>query len=426
MTIMSGKNESLWTVPFVLDTGINLLVFLIYYLLMVIIAVVAKDELGATASEAGLAVGIYIIRTVVARIFTGRFVGALGCRKILYGGLLLYLISTVLYFYIPNILVLDTVRFINGFAYGITSTATSTIVATIIPKSRRGEGINYYGLSLSLAAAIGPFLGILMLSFTSFRVIVAFCVILVVVCIVGAFLLRFEEPQFSAAIREEEKGLKLSDYLEPRVNSISLVSVLVGLSYSGILGFMASFTREAGLVEAGTLFFIVYAVVITLTRPVLGIVFDRHGENCVLYPCFIFLAVGIVLLSLAANSWTVLLAAVFVGLGYGTYMSNGQAVVIKMVPVYRIGVATSTYFIALDLGLGVGPYLLGAWKEQVGFSGMFLTTAAIAIVSLGCYFLFYGRLVGTDKDPALKAQAEDEAVKKRVLTRDGTPDEVVK
>lgn len=426
MTIMSGKNESLWTVPFVLDTGINLLVFLIYYLLMVIIAVVAKDELGATAGEAGLAVGIYIIGTVVARIFTGRFVGALGCRKILYGGLLLYLISTVLYFYIPNILVLDTVRFINGFAYGITSTATSTIVATVIPKSRRGEGINYYGLSLSLAAAIGPFLGILMLSFTSFRVIVAFCVILVVVCIVGAFLLRFEEPQFSAAIREEEKGLKLSDYLEPRVNSISLVSVLVGLSYSGILGFMASFTREAGLVEAGTLFFIVYAVVITLTRPVLGIVFDRHGENCVLYPCFIFLAVEIVLLSLAANSWTVLLAAVFVGLGYGTYMSNGQAVVIKMVPVYRIGVATSTYFIALDLGLGVGPYLLGAWKEQVGFSGMFLTTAAIAIVSLGCYFLFYGRLVGTDKDPALKAQAEDEAVKKRVLTRDGTPDEVVK
>ena len=265
-----------------------------------------------------------------------------------------------------------------------------------------------------------------MLSFTSFRVIVAFCVILVVVCIVGAFLLRFEEPQFSAAIREEEKGLKLSDYLEPRVNSISLVSVLVGLSYSGILGFMASFTREAGLVEAGTLFFIVYAVVITLTRPVLGIVFDRHGENCVLYPCFIFLAVGIVLLSLAANSWTVLLAAVFVGLGYGTYMSNGQAVVIKMVPVYRIGVATSTYFIALDLGLGVGPYLLGAWKEQVGFSGMFLTTAAIAIVSLGCYFLFYGRLVGTDKDPALKAQAEDEVLKKRVLTRDVTPDEVVK
>ena len=47
--------------------------------------------------------------------------------------------------------------------YGITSTATSTIIAAIIPTSRRGEGINYYGLSTSLAAAVGPFLGILML-----------------------------------------------------------------------------------------------------------------------------------------------------------------------------------------------------------------------------------------------------------------------
>lgn len=389
---MGEKKETLWTVPFVLDTVINLLVFLIYYLLMVIIAVVAKDELHASASEAGLAVGIYIIGTVVASIFAGRFVGTLGCRRVLYGGLFIYLISTILYFYIPNLLVLDTIRFVNGFAYGVTSTATSTIVATVIPKTRRGEGINYYGLSLSLAAAIGPFLGILMLSITNFTFIVAFCVALVILCIIGAFLLKFEEPTFSAEVVEEEKGTRISDFLEPRVNSISLVSILVGLSYSGILGFMASYTREVNLVEAGTLFFVVYAIVITLTRPVLGIV----------------------LLSQATASWMVLLSAVFVGLGYGTYMSNGQAVVIKMVPVHRIGVATSTYFIALDLGLSVGPYILGAWKETVGFTGMFSTTAVIALVALVCYFLFYGRLVGTDKDPSLKAQQEDEAMQLRM------------
>ena len=289
---MGEKKETLWTVPFVLDTVINLLVFLIYYLLMVIIAVVAKDELHASASEAGLAVGIYIIGTVVARIFAGRFVGTLGCRRVLYGGLFIYLISTILYFYIPNLLVLDTIRFVNGFAYGVTSTATSTIVATVIPKTRRGEGINYYGLSLSLAAAIGPFLGILMLSITNFTFIVAFCVALVILCIIGAFLLKFEEPTFSAEVVEEEKGTRISDFLEPRVNSISLVSILVGLSYSGILGFMASYTREVNLVEAGTLFFVVYAIVITLTRPVLGIIFDRHGENCVMYPSYVCLAIG--------------------------------------------------------------------------------------------------------------------------------------
>ena len=155
---MDKAKEALWTKSFVLDTLINFLVFLIYYLLIVIIAVVAKDNLHATASQAGLAVGIYIIGTVVARLLAGRFISILGCRKMLYLGLLIYLISTAMYFYTPNLLMLDSVRFLNGFAYGITSTATSTIIAAIIPTSRRGEGINYYGLSTSLAAAVGPFL----------------------------------------------------------------------------------------------------------------------------------------------------------------------------------------------------------------------------------------------------------------------------
>lgn len=70
---MDKAKEALWTKSFVLDTLINFLVFLIYYLLIVIIAVVAKDNLHATASQAGLAVGIYIIGTVVGP-FVGRTV----------------------------------------------------------------------------------------------------------------------------------------------------------------------------------------------------------------------------------------------------------------------------------------------------------------------------------------------------------------
>ncbi len=241
---MDKAEEALWTSSFVLDTLINFLVFLIYYLLIVIIAVVAKDNLHATASQAGLAVGIYIIGTVVARLLAGRFISILGCRKMLYLGLLIYLISTAMYFYTPNLLMLDSVRFLNGFAYGITSTATSTIVAAIIPMSRRGEGINYYGLSTSLAAAVGPFLGILML-------------------------------------------------------------------------------------------------------------------------------------------------------------------------VHRIGVATSTYFIALDMGLGFGPYILGAIKEVVGYTSMFHVTVVVALLAFVAYYFLYGRYVGTEKDLSLKARAEEEQIRNR-------------
>lgn len=330
----------------------------------------------------------------------------------LYLGLLIYLISTAMYFYTPNLLMLDSVRFLNGFAYGITSTATSTIIAAIIPMSRRGEGINYYGLSTSLAAAVGPFLGILMLHSLGYDFIIAFCVALIILCGIGSVIMKFNEPKLGIE-SEAHKGIRISDYIEPRMNSISLVSILVGFAYSGVIGFMAAYTKDLDLIMAGTFFFVVYAVVITITRPLLGIVFDMKGENFVLYPCFVSLALGIFLLSIAHSTWLVLLSAVFVGLGYGTFMSNGQAVTVKIVPVHRIGVATSTYFIALDMGLGFGPYILGAVKEVVGYTSMFHVTVVVALLALVAYYLLYGRYVGTERDLSLKARAEEEEIRNR-------------
>ena len=72
---MDKAKDALWTKSFVLDTLINFLVFLIYYLLIVIIAVVAKDNLHAICRVSWFSlVGIYIIGTVVARLLAGRFI----------------------------------------------------------------------------------------------------------------------------------------------------------------------------------------------------------------------------------------------------------------------------------------------------------------------------------------------------------------
>ena len=59
--------------------------------------------------------------------------------------------TTLAYLYTPTIGALYLVRFLNGFGYGTVSTATNAIVTAYIPASKKGEGINYYGLSTSLA-----------------------------------------------------------------------------------------------------------------------------------------------------------------------------------------------------------------------------------------------------------------------------------
>lgn len=385
------SERTLWNKDFILDTVINFLVYLIYYLLMVIIAVVAKDQLNASMGEAGLASGIFILGTLVARLQFGNNIEIYGRKKTLYGGMLFYLITTLMYFFIPSITMMFAVRFLNGLAYGITSTATNTIVTACIPVSKKGQGINYYGLSTSLAAAIGPFLGMILLLVADFRMIIGFCCALIVLCMIGCFMLNIREINLTEEQRQAMKKISVSNYLEPRVWAISLVGFLMGFSYSSVLTFLASYAREINLVEASTLFFVFYAGIITLTRPATGVLFDRKGENSVLYPCYVCLALGMFLLAITTKSWELLLSGIFIGLGYGTFMSNGQAVCIKITPPERVSVALSTYFVALDLGIGVGPYVLGSLHDMMNFSQLYETSGVIAIVCLIIYYIFHGR-----------------------------------
>ncbi|WP_182187848.1 MFS transporter [Pectinatus frisingensis] len=388
------KGRSLFNRNFMLDTGINFVVYLIYYLLMVIIAVVAKDQLKASLSEAGLASGIYILGTLMARLQLGKEIELYGRKRTLYFGIFFYLITTLMYFYIPNLTMMYIIRFLNGMAYGVISTATNTIIANCIPEERRGEGINYYGLSTSLAAAIGPFLGMLLMIVANFTVIIVTCVVLIVLCVIGCFALDVKEINLTAIQRKQMKKYTFDNYVESRVLIISVIGFLMGFAYSSVLSFLAAYTREINLADAGTFFFVVYAVVITVTRPITGVIFDRKGENYVLYPCYVCLAVGLFLLSITHTSPILLLAGVFVGLGYGTFMSNGQAVCIKLTPSHRVSVALSTYFVALDFGLGVGPYILGSLHSTLTFQNLYVVAACTAVICLILYYLLYGRRVG--------------------------------
>jgi MFS family permease len=390
------SKTKLWTKDFLLDTIVNFLIYLIYYLLMVIITVVAKDTLGASLSEAGLASGIFILGTLLARLFVGRSIEMYGRKKTLYAGILFYFITTLFYFSLGSLAILYAVRFFNGIGYGIASTATSTIISNIVPEARRGEGINYYGLSTSLAAAVGPFLGMFLHAYMSFTFIIECCVALLLFCLGAVFFLEVREIELSVKEKARLKSFCINNFIEKRVFPIAVVGFFMGFCYSSVLSFLAAYAQEIHLLEAGTFFFVVYALVITISRPFTGIVFDRKGEHFVMYPSYVLLAIGLFVLSQAHSGAVLLLAGVFVGLGYGTFMSNGQALCVKLSPNYRMGVATATYFIALDLGLGVGPFLLGELLPTIGFQGIYIVTAVLALLCVGLYYFLYQKDGGSE------------------------------
>ena len=108
---------SIMNAGFVSITAINFVIYLVYYLLMVIIAVVVHTNLHASLAQAGLASGIYVIGTLLARLFIGQQLDIIGRKQSLRYGAILYLVSTLAYLVIPNIGVMFVVRLVNGFAY---------------------------------------------------------------------------------------------------------------------------------------------------------------------------------------------------------------------------------------------------------------------------------------------------------------------
>lgn len=383
------SEDKLFNKGFITITLINFIVFLIYYCFVVITAKFASQELGASTAQAGFAAGIYIIGTLIARLYIGKILELRGRRIILRLGAVLYVVTTAAYLFAANIVILDTVRFLNGFAYGMVSTAANAIVTAYIPASKNGEGINYYGLSTSLAAAAGPFIGMLLLPSFGFQFIIIFATVLALLTGIACFLFPVKNIELTPEHRASLEKWSLDSFIEKKVAFISSIGFLIGLAYSSVLAFLSIYAGQLGLESAGAFFFVVYALSVTLTRPMTGRLFDSKGADSVMYPSFIFLALGLFLLSVTFNSVMLLVAGALVGLGYGTFMSNGQAVCLKTVDQSRIGVALSTYFIGLDLGLGVGPYSLGALHSVLNYQGIYIFCGIIPIIVTVLYRVFY-------------------------------------
>ncbi|MBD7969952.1 MFS transporter [Paenibacillus gallinarum] len=399
----ADTKERLWTKDFLIVFGVNFLLFLCFYLLVVIIPSYAIDEFHVSDGIAALGSSIFVIGALIGRIAAGRLMESVGRRRMLFTGLIFFTILSLGYFFISSITTLLIIRFFHGLAFALASTATGTISASLIPHSRRGEGTGYYGVSIIVASAIGPFLGVLISNNSSVTGNFILCAVLAVFSLFAGLFLNVPKLTLTAEQKSEMKGFKISNFFEPKAIPISITILFMGLAYSSILSYLKLYAGQINLTEVVSFFFIVYAVVVILTRPFTGKWFDKHGVNFVMYPAIICFIIAMILLSQVHSGLILLLSAVFVGLGYGTTQASAQAYAVKKSPVHRMGLATSTFYIFLDLGIGVGPFLLGFLTPFIGYRGMYMVMAGLLVVSFFVYYVMVGR-----KE---KAEAQDHTLK---------------
>lgn len=390
---METKTQpKLWGKNFIVASSINLLVMLIYYMLLVTIGSYVVEQFDSSNSMSGLVAGIMVIGCLFGRFVAGYLIEIVGCKKVLYIGTISFIITMSLYLIAINLPLLIFIRFISGIAVGIIGTVTGTIVVYIIPRHRRGEGISYFSLSTILAAAIGPFCGILLIQHIHFTTLFYLAILGTILCLLISMLLKSNQIDFNKHQQPQQKNwFKLSNYIEPKAVNISIVAMIVGSGYAAIQAYLSFYAKEIDLIPAASFFFMVYSLSILVSRPFTGKLLDTKGENIIVYPTLVILAIGFVLLSQANSTLTLLLSGVLIGLGFGNFQSTSQAIAVKVSPLPKIGQATSTFFILFDLGIGLGPYLLGILIPYIGFRGVYFCAGIISIICIVIYYFLHGQ-----------------------------------
>ncbi|MCO8084156.1 MFS transporter [Acinetobacter lwoffii] len=382
---MSVSAERLWNRSFILCLFNNFFLFVYYFALLTILPIYIMKDLGGSVKEAGLALTLFLASSIAIRPFSGMIIEKLGKKISMRGAGVIFALFAFSYLLVDSMWSLLLVRFLHGIWFSILTTVAVPVANEFIPEQRKGEGMGYFVMSTNLGVVFGPLLALTIIQFTSFKVLFGILAVIISLGLIFCWMLKITELPKPEAISTEKTSLSLQDILEVKVLAVSFVALLTAFAYSGIMSFITAFSETKQLLGYTSVFFIVFAASMLLVRPWVGKIYDRKGPSAVIYPSFVFFAIGLVIVSLISNQWILWLSAVFIGIGYGSLFPCLQTLAIQSVDKQRMGHAISTFFTLFDLGLAIGSVAMGVMIAYWGFETTYVLSAVLVIVTILVY-----------------------------------------
>lgn len=372
------KKQTIWTKDFIEITIINLLIFCGFQMLMPTLPLYVKS-LGGTDSVIGWVTGITTIACLLIRPFSGMYLDKHGRKGVLLAGIGGIIVVTLAYKWFPVIGIILGIRFLHGLGWGAASTASNTVATDAIPKDRFGEGMGFFSLSTSLAMALGPGIGILILAKFNVMGLLLLSAGFGAVALLLAFFIRYRHVEKHEMVKE-----KMAPYERSSIPP-SLIMFFVSATFGSITGFISLYAVDRGIANIG-MFFMIYAIAMVLSRPLFCRLTDRFGFSAAMYPGLIVLIAAMFLLYRASAMPLFLIAAFLYGVGFGAVQSSMQTMSVIYAPKARLGAANATFFTGFDGGIGFGAVIAGIIASRLGYSRMYLSFSLLLIIAGILYF----------------------------------------
>lgn len=388
---MSPVNaQQLWNKSFILCLANNLFLFVFYFAQTTILPIYIVNELHGTLAQAGLAMTLFMASSIAVRPFSGLIIEKFGRKKTLYVSEALFCLFSFAYLFADNLSFLLIIRFLHGIWFSILTTVTVPIANDFIPAQRKGEGMGYFVMSINLGIVLGPLLGLTLIQPLSYTMVAAILAGIICIGFIFCFMIPIQ-TEAKPVLTKGKQRLSMQDFVEKKALPVSIMAMIISFSYASIMSFISTFAESKNLLAYASLFFVVFAISMMSLRPITGKIYDRKGPNYVVYPAIALFSLGLIVLSQINSVPGLMIAAVFVGIGFGSAQPCLQTLSIQRSPKARIGHATSTFFTCYDIGIALGSILLGVLIAHQGYSFAYLLCAVITALSLVFYKIFVDR-----------------------------------
>ncbi|MDR2352268.1 MAG: MFS transporter [Deltaproteobacteria bacterium] len=372
-TITQEPIPPLWTGTFASFLFTNFCIFMGFNMLLPTLSVFL-DAQNCSETEIGFVIGSFTITSVAARLLANTLSRHLGTLKVARAGLLICALGTPFFFLFMNLPSYLVARLAQGAGFGVTSTLLVTLASKTIPHSRLGEGIGYLGLGATAALTFGPLAGIYIADTWGFVTMFE----AMSLCYLIASLISFAIPQLELTTQPEKPGENLSNFFEKRALPAAYLMAIYGTGISGIAAFLALYCAKLNLPSAA-IFFGVSTFGTVISRVTGGRILDRHGHRYVILPSVFLLSLAVLILIVLPGVFMLYFAAILYGLGSGGFFPSIQTLALSSVPPSRRTLASAYFFVALDVGMGVGAFLMGF------LAGLFQT---YRVVFIGVFIVF--------------------------------------
>ncbi|MFP7299197.1 MFS transporter [Neobacillus niacini] len=373
--------ERLWTKSFIMLMVGNLFVFMSFQMLIPTLPPYIKS-IGASGLEIGLVTALFSIGAVVIRPFIGHMLEYKHRKSLVLIGAVVLLLITILYPISRIVMIFLFIRFVHGLAWGWSTTVNGTAAVDVIPFSRLGEGMGYFGLSTTIGYIVAPSLGIFVYNVTTFTTLIIISSILGFISVVLLALVRYQTPE--AVVKTKKENLTFSYFgslVEKSSWFPSLITLIICLGYGTVSTFIVIYGEERGLDQI-FLFYILNAIIATVARPFAGKWFDEKGPIAMVYFCICATFVGLWVLSYAQTNFMLAVAGGLFGLGFGCALPILQSWTLSMTPENRRGVANGMFFSSIDLGIGLSGIIFGTLAQFVETANLFRMSSLFLIIAI--------------------------------------------